>query len=243
MSKHAIISVQDVCISKEGNSILKDINFEIDRGEYVGIIGPNGGGKTTLLRAILGLVEITSGKVRLHQCMANTHDPTCCIGYVPQNLSNDAFNLPFTVEELVRTGLNNERSPQSQSLVKEAIDKIGISHLAKKNVQNLSGGERQKSFLARALVNKPQILVLDEPFSALDEPSQKDIHQLLATINQEGTTILMVSHDINLIVQNVTKVLCIDNSLHHACHPLELDAEKLKEVFTHTQFVHHHSHA
>ncbi len=243
MPKRPIIQVDNLSVSLEGTEILKNISFDVQEGEYIGIVGPNGGGKTTLLHTLLGLIQPTAGSIKLHGCKTGTHDPTCCIGYVPQHLLSEPFNLPFTVEELIRTGLPDERSDNAGKRIKEILNKVGIENLFKRNIQNLSGGERQKVFLARALVMSPQILILDEPLSALDEPSQRDVGKLLAEINKEGTTIMMVSHDLNLIFENVTKVLCINKVLHHACHPLELEEEHLKEIFKNKQFVHHHTHA
>jgi len=241
--QHPIIQVDNLTVSFGEIPILTSVSFTVNKGDYVGVVGPNGGGKTTLLHALLGLVEPTSGSVKLHECSAGAHDPTCCIGYVPQHLMSEPFNLPFTVQELVQTGLMKERSRDASQKVEHALKKVGVSHLSKRNIQNLSGGEKQKVFLARALVTNPQILVLDEPLSALDEPSQKEVRTLLSQINKEGTTIVMVSHDLNLIVENVTQVLCIDRTLHHACHPLELKTEQLQEVFKNKQFIHHHTHA
>ena len=232
MSK--LISIQDLVIKKDSVFLLEDISFDIEKGDYIGLVGPNGAGKTTLLHALIGLESLTAGKVKMKKMK---------IGYVPQHFAVESFHLPLTVLELLRTGLKNPRDKKADSKMEQALQQVGMEDFAKRNLQHLSGGERQKVLLARALVDKPDLLLLDEPMSALDDPSRLKFYELLADLHAKGITIVLVSHDLEMVVKHVSRVLCLNRRLNHACHAVDLNAAKLKEVFECDRFIHHHDHA
>ncbi|MFT7184373.1 MAG: zinc transport system ATP-binding protein [Oceanicoccus sp.] len=229
-----LISVEKLQIKKAGVLILEDISFDISKGDYIGLVGPNGAGKTTLLHALIGLEPLTHGEV---------HASKVRLGYVPQHFAVENFNLPLTVSELVRTGLKNPREKKAQERMKNALEQVGMGRFIDRNLQELSGGERQKVLLARALVDEPELLLLDEPMSALDDPSRLKFYELLRELNEKGLTIFLVSHDLEMVVKHVGRVLCINRKLNHACHTVDMTAEKLKEVFECDRFIHHHDHA
>jgi len=229
-----LLSVKNLHVRKAGTLILEGISFDIERGDYIGLVGPNGAGKTTLLHALIGLETLDKGRVETEKAK---------LGYVPQHFAVESFHLPLTVSELVRTGLENPREKQAQKKMKVALKKVGMQKFMDRNLQNLSGGERQKVLLARALVDEPDILFLDEPMSALDDPSRLKFYDLLKGLNEKGIAILLVSHDLEMVVKHVTRVLCLNRKLNHACHAVDLNSEKLKEVFECDRFIHHHDHA
>lgn len=229
-----LLKVKNLHIRKAGTLILEGISFDISRGDYIGLVGPNGAGKTTLLHALIGLETIEKGKVTSENMN---------LGYVPQHFAVESFHLPLTVSELVRTGLENPREKEADKKMKRALKKVGMRRFIDRNLQNLSGGERQKVLLARALVDEPDVLFLDEPMSALDDPSRLKFYDLLKDLNEQGIAILLVSHDLEMVVKHVTRVLCLNRKLNHECHAVDLDSEKLKEVFECDRFIHHHDHA
>lgn len=230
-----LLSIEKLTIKKAAALILEDISFEIKRGDYIGLVGPNGAGKTTLLHALIGLEPITSGSVYSSSMIK--------IGYVPQHFAVESFHLPMTVSELVRTGLKKPRGKEAESKMKKALKQVGMEEFIGRNIQKLSGGERQKVLLARALVDEPELLLLDEPMSALDDPSRLKFYKLLSSLNKKGISILLVSHDLEMVVKHVTQVLCLNRKLNHACHAVDLNDKKLKEIFECDRFIHHHNHA
>lgn len=230
----SLLSVKNLHVRKAGTLILEGISFDIARGDYIGLVGPNGAGKTTLLHSLIGLESLEKGEV-------NKEDVK--LAYVPQHFAVESFHLPLTVSELVRTGLDNPRQKDAKKKMTKALKKVGMHKFIDRNLQNLSGGERQKVLLARALVDEPDILFLDEPMSALDDPSRLKFYDLLKELNEKGITILLVSHDLEMVVKHVSRVLCLNRKLNHACHAVDLTSEKLKEVFECDRFIHHHDHA
>lgn len=230
--------------------IITDISFTIKRGDYTAIIGPNGGGKSTLLRLILGILEPSSGEIRLFNKPKNSFKDRYKIGYVPQSAAKIDLNFPITVDEVVRLGLAYKSSIfKKESLADiEQIQKImlnlGIYDLQNRLISELSGGQRQKVMIARALVSNPQILILDEPNTGIDSHSQRKFYDFLKELNQnENITILFVTHDLGVIADDVGSVLCINQSLL-ACHnPHELlscsQMSKLYGIDAHV-VCHHH---
>lgn len=230
-----LLSIKNLVVKKAGVVILDDISFDVAHGDYIGLVGPNGAGKTTLLHALIGLEPLTSGKLKRTKAK---------IGYVPQHFAVESFNLPLTVSELVKTGLTNPRDKRGKTKMMKALEQVGMEDFVGRNIQNLSGGERQKVLLARALVDQPKLLLLDEPMSALDDPSRISFYELLNDLNTKaGITILLVSHDLEMVVKHVNRVLCLNRKLNHACHAVDLSSDKIKEIFECDRFIHHHDHA
>lgn len=208
-----IIELKDVSFRYNGEAALKRVSFAVREGEYVGIIGPNGGGKTTLLKIILGLLRPTSGEVLINLDRNR-------IGYVPQRASQFHPRFPATVEEIVRSGrtarlgLLGRFGKQDVQAVERALEITGLSSARYRLIGNLSDGEMQKVFLARAFAGEPKILVLDEPETSIDIVGQEEFYTFLDKLNQEhGLTILFVSHDIELISHSVKSVLCLNRRL------------------------------
>ena len=232
-------------------SIIKNISFNVKRGDYTAIIGPNGGGKSTLLRLILALTNPTSGEIKLFNKSRKEFKKGYKIGYVPQQAAQFDLNFPITVYEVVKLGfaykssLFKSISSEDKQHIENIMEKVGIVGLKDRLVSQLSGGQRQRVMIARALVNRPQILILDEPNTGVDTHSQKIFYDFLRELNQkEKITILFVTHDLGVIVDDVTNVLCINQSLLSCQNPHEVlnctDMSQLYGVDAHVMHHHHH---
>lgn len=207
-----IISLRDISQQWEHRKVLSDVNFDVHKGDFIAITGPNGGGKTTLLRIILKLLKPTTGTVTY------LHDghPTksLSIGYLPQKNMIDS-RFPITVEEVVASGLLGDKigKEQSASLTNETLKIIGLDEHASKSIGTLSGGQLQRALLGRAIISKPRLLVLDEPLSYVDKQFEHYIYDLVAELSHT-TTILLVSHEMSTIAGMANRHLIIDHSLH-----------------------------
>jgi len=217
-SKEKIIAVKDLSVTLGEVEVLKDISFEISKGSFTGIIGPNGAGKSTLIKAILGFIDY-GGMVVL--------DGT--VGYVPQ-LSSFNREFPMNVYDFVRLPIRKEKNWKER--VDSILTEVGLEGFGPKLVGKLSGGEFQRAALARALISKPDILILDEPEAGVDQMGKARFYDLLNSLKQEeNITILMVSHDIGLIFEKCDNVMCLNKTLH--CHgPTEsMSIEDVKKTF------------
>lgn len=229
-------------------TIIQDVSLEIRRGDYAAIIGPNGGGKSTLVKLMLGLMTQDSGTIKLFGqslCLKALKK----IGYVSQGISKLDENFPISVKEVIKLGLIATKPLFSRITRKdlESIDyvlaKMNISELKDAKISELSGGQRQRVMIAKALVNQPQILILDEPNTGVDKQSQINFYALLKDLNtKDKITILFVTHDLGVIVDDINKVLCINQSLL-ACHdPRQIHhSEQMNQLYgVDTQMVCHH---
>lgn len=213
-----IIEIVDLCYTKDGQDILHDINLTVHAGDFVSIIGPNGGGKTTLLKLILGLLKPSKGQVLINQKSPDHHSAT--VGYVPQHVNHN-ISFPATALDVVLMGAYSPenrfqfRLPSAKKQAALAIlDKLGVGDIAERKIVALSGGQRQRVLIARALVSSPQLLVLDEPTASIDTKGQSEFYELLKELNKE-LTIVMVSHDL-LIVSNYAKsIVCLNKGMHY----------------------------
>ncbi len=217
------IEVKNLNFKYGENQVLQNISFAVQNGEYLGIIGPNGGGKTTLLKIILGLLKPTSGKIFILGKDSNQCKEKASIGYVPQRSTQGDFSFPATVEEVVKSG----RTPRigtfkkfqisDYAAVAKAMEITGVTKNKNRLIGSLSGGERQKVFIARALAGDPKILVLDEPTVAVDIGAQEKFYNFLSDLNKKlKLTILFVSHDIDVVAKEVDSVLCLNKTV--VCH-------------------------
>jgi zinc transport system ATP-binding protein len=195
---------------------LTNVCLDVEDGEYLGIIGPNGGGKSSLLKAVLGLVPASSGVVTVYGERAGRSRPA--VGYVPQSAAMDR-NFPITVREVVMTGLLKPGfSPflrfksSDLSRAREILDQVGIGALADRQIAELSGGELQKMLIARALAVNPRLLLLDEPTASVDAGSRVQIYQLLEELNR-NMTIILVTHDLLAVASQVQKLACLNGRL------------------------------
>ncbi len=195
--------------------ILSDVSFTVDQGEFIGIIGPNGGGKTTLLKLIMGIFKPKCGNITL---LGSTPDKALNqISYVPQNLSFDR-KFPISVNELVLSGLLSQLpwygrySRNQREEAQSAIEMMGLSGLENRSLGTLSGGQIQRALIARALVSKPQFLLLDEPTANIDSQAEAEIYTLLQKLAGD-VTILMVTHDLKTSIEQVDRVLCVQGNV------------------------------
>lgn len=202
-----LISLEGVSMVREGKSILRDVSLDVRRGDFMAITGPNGGGKTTLLRIILGLLKPTRGSVAI--------DKNLTIGYLPQKNMIDS-HFPITVDEVVEQGLLRVRSldrEKKRNKAKRALELVGMESRASQPIGQLSGGQLQRTLFARAIVSDPQLLVLDEPLSYLDKKFEHKIYDILADLSK-STTILLVSHEMSTIADMANRHLIVDGSIH-----------------------------
>ncbi|MBI3609610.1 MAG: metal ABC transporter ATP-binding protein [Nitrospirae bacterium] len=219
---------------------LDEITLEIMEGEFIGIIGPNGSGKTTLLRALLGLIPPISGQVRIFDCAC---EKLRCrhrarIGYLPQKELVDE-NFPLTVFEAVlmgrfsSIGLFRRPSRADHEIARRAIEEAGLSDCLDMPLGHLSGGQQQRVFIARALAQQPQVLLLDEPTTGIDLPTQRTLLELIKKLHETlHLTVLLVTHDINMIVPFVNRLALLKTQLYAAGPPKEvLTKEILSQVY------------
>jgi len=215
------VKLDRVWVNYNGATILEDVNLEIEAGRYVGILGPNGAGKSTLLKVILGLIHPNRGQVRVFgEAPEKLRLRGDVVGYLPQRpLGNPRF--PVTVLDVVlmgrygRIGLLKRPRRADRELARQRLEDLGIPHLAQRLIGDLSGGEQQRVFIARALGVEPRLLVLDEPTVSLDACVQDDIFELVNTLKEKlHLTVLIVSHDIGTVARHVDDVICINRRIH-----------------------------
>jgi len=212
-----VIRTEGLACSYRAGRVLEDVSITVEAGDYVGIVGPNGSGKSTLVQALLGLCAISSGTASLFGLPCSRFTQWRRIGYLPQNLRllNPVF--PATVAEAVGLGLlSRKRFPRrltraDREKVNVTLESLGIDDLGGKQIGELSGGQQQRALLARALVNDPELLILDEPTAALDPETRERFYNLIAEANRSrGVTVLLVTHDAGAIGQHATKMLYLD---------------------------------
>lgn len=207
------------CRYREGK-VLEDITFQVMRGDYVGIVGPNGSGKSTLIKALLGLVPINSGTATLFGSPLQQFRDWHKVGYLPQSLHLVNPVFPATVHETVGLGLLSlKRFPKrlnrsDHDKIENILDELGVLDLQRKLIGELSGGQLQRVLLARAIVNDPELLVLDEPTAALDPETRGRFYAMIADINRtRGVTVLLVTHDSGAIGEHASKMLYLDKKI------------------------------
>lgn len=215
-----MLSTAELSCSYNGMEVLSGISFSVSAGDYLGIVGPNGSGKSTLVRAILGLLQPDSGRVELFGSSLHDFTQWSRLGYLPQRIRLFNPNFPGTVEEIVRLGLPPGRSsgPAGQGAgvgpVDDALDMMGITDLKKRLIGDLSGGQQQRVLLARAMVNRPELLILDEPTTALDPETREHFYELVERLNRDvGTTVLLVTHDTWSIGKYANRFLYVDKKI------------------------------
>jgi zinc transport system ATP-binding protein len=212
MNQQVDVRLEDVSVSYGAVKALENISFEVKNNDFIGIIGPNGGGKSTLIKALLGQVPLDKGKIHIN--------PTKTIGYVPQFAEFDQ-GFPIDVEEVVLSGLISKKSVFFKKYSKDDLNtahclmkRLGIFELRNKQIGELSGGQLQKVLVARALISDPGILLLDEPTASLDVQVKKEIYSILKSLS-EDVTVLIITHDIAEIFSYVKSVAYINKTLHY----------------------------
>ncbi|MDZ7289509.1 MAG: metal ABC transporter ATP-binding protein [candidate division KSB1 bacterium] len=226
-----VIEFKDVMLGYNGRAILSSLNFDICAGDFLGIVGPNGTGKSTILKGILGILEPMRGViVRNHK--NDTENTKHSFGYVPQRGQLDEI-FPLTVAEVVmmgryaQIGLFKRPSSQDQQKTAESLSHLGIADLADKPYADLSGGQKQRTLIARALVGEPSVLVLDEPTDGLDLFSQKSILDLVSRLHEEyKLTIIMVSHQLDAVATYVKRLALVDTGFFQIGAKTEILTER-----------------
>ncbi len=217
MKPEEVISLKDIWVHYNGTPVLEGVSLSVVKGDFLGIIGPNGGGKTTLFKVILGLVNPSRGKVYvLGEPPVNNRNK---IGYVAQHNLFDR-DFPINVRDTVMMGCNSTTGlirryrREDRERTQEALKTVGMLSYQNHQVGKLSGGEQQRIFIARALVSRPKLLLLDEPTASVDSAMQTDFYELLERLKKE-MTIIMVSHDISAISIYVDKIACLNRQLFY----------------------------
>ncbi len=233
-----ICTLKDVSFSYHKKEVLLDVNIAITKGEFISMVGPNGGGKTTLIKLILGLEKPSKGEILLFG--EKPEKTRFKVGYMPQHTDfNPSF--PITVEEVVRMGtINANENINEKNTVLAAMNEMEVQHLAQKRFTELSGGQRQRVLIARALCANPEFLILDEPTAHVDPALSEKLFDKLQKLN-ERMTILIVSHDLGFVSQRVKSVICVNKKV--AVHPTsELDGTLIKELYGYDLSLVRHDH-
>lgn len=226
-----IIEVKNVNYTVEGNHILKDISFTVDRGDFIGIIGPNGSGKTSLVKLVLGINEISSGDIIIDEAILRAKK----MSFVSQQVYSEYKQFPVTVFEVVRMGLYVEKgtfkffNKADDERVMKMLEKLNIVHLANSQITRLSGGERQRALLGRSLISEPEVIILDEPTSALDPEFREQFYKLIQEINVSGITVIIISHDLGVLESFVNKILYIDHQVEYFGSTANYNQSKIYE--------------
>ncbi len=210
-----LIKIQDLTVGYDKNPVLENVTLEILENDFIGVIGPNGGGKTTLLKAILGLIKPMGGKITFRYDLDKRKKS---IGYLPQVRHIDR-KFPITVFDVVRSGsLMQGQISTSNVEIKQKVnvllDEMGISNIRKKAIGDLSGGQMQRVFLCRALLSDPKVLILDEPDTFVDNRFEGELYEKLRGLN-EKIAIILVSHDLGTISAYVKTIACVNGNLHY----------------------------
>ncbi len=211
------IEIENLSFSYNGRYVLKDINLKLKKGDFTAFIGPNGGGKTTLLKLMLGLLRPDSGTIKI--LGKNPKKVACRLGYMPQDISiNKEF--PISVMDVVMMGRLKfskrwpKYSKNDRKIAENMLKNVGMWEYKNRKIAELSGGQRQRVFMARALATEPEILFLDEPTASVDTTHQQDFYSLLKKLNK-NMTIIIVNHDLMVISTYVKSVACINRGLHY----------------------------
>ncbi len=245
-----IIEIKNVSFDYTDEPVLKDISLNIHQGDYLGIIGPNGGGKTTLLKIILGLIKPNSGTIKIFgQDIAKFKD-RFKFGYVPQKAVNFDVKFPATVEEVVAMGRYAKRgllrwlTTKDKQQVRKALQDVDMLEHKDTLIGDLSGGQQQRVFIARALASEPEIIFLDEPTAGVDSQTQEKFYALLKKLNHSlNLTLILISHDINVITREATELACINQTLlYHGAPEKCCDDDYLQKLYAKDLKIISHDH-
>ncbi|HLZ20028.1 MAG TPA: metal ABC transporter ATP-binding protein [Smithellaceae bacterium] len=205
-----VIRVENLSFRYNGMEALSGITFAVEQGDYLGIVGPNGSGKSTLIKNILGILRPERGLIELFGTKLSSFRRWNKIGYLPQRLSALNTHFPATVAEIVQMGLTDK----NKRALQKALDMMAIGHLSARLIGELSYGEQQRAMLARALLRRPELLIFDEPTTALDPETRDIFYALTQQLNRmEGTTVLLITHDIGVIGQYAQNLLYMDKKV------------------------------
>ena len=234
----SLLDIHSLSAGYELNIVLRDIDFSVSENDFIGVIGPNGGGKTTLLKVILGLIKPANGSIIFNKDLLKRNK----IGYLPQMSAGDT-SFPVTVMDVVLSGLMIHKSvvaritSEDRKRAENVIDELGLCELRKSPLNELSGGQLQRVFLGRAIIGSPALLLLDEPDNFVDATFENDFYQKLHDLN-ERMAILMVSHDVGTISSHVKSFACVNRKLHYHPSP-EITNEQLSSYDCPIQLISH----
>lgn len=229
-----IVKIENLSFNFGNTEVFSNISLSIKKGDFIGLIGPNGSGKTTLIKLILGLYKPIKGTIKICGKNINNFSEWQKIGYVPQKATHFSATFPATVQEIVLTGiLSNKTFPKKYNskdykTAFEFLKKVEMQDYLHKRIGELSSGQQQRVLIARALVTNPEILILDEPTTGVDQNTQNKFYDLLGELNKEGISILLISHDLYRITRYVTKVASLN--------------KKLELYSSHEEFCNHSEH-
>jgi zinc/manganese transport system ATP-binding protein len=233
----ALVELTQVSSNYGKTVALQDVSLKIWPGQFMAIVGPNGGGKTTLLRTILGMVPVASGKI-LMRGTALSHTTLQRIGYVPQ-LETIDWNFPITVEEVITMGFFVKNrwfggiGEEERRKLDNIMERLNLSGLGQRHIRELSGGQQQAVFIGRALVGDPELILLDEPASGLDIRSRDDVIHFLHEINHQGVAVVLTAHDLNWVAAHLPWAVCLNHRVIAEGQPNEIfNAEVLKEAYS-----------
>jgi zinc transport system ATP-binding protein len=212
-----LFEMHSLSASYGANVVLHEVDLRVNENDFIGVIGPNGGGKTTLLKVILGLVKPSEGKIVFNNDLLNSNS----IGYLPQ-ISTGDINYPVTVSDIILSGLMigkgiiSRMSSSDKTRAMKVMNELGLEEMTNSTLNELSGGQMQRVFLGRAIIGNPRLLLLDEPGNFVDTTFENDFYEKLRDLNKR-MAILMVSHDVGTISAHIKSFACVNRSLHY--HP------------------------
>jgi zinc transport system ATP-binding protein len=234
-----LLELNKINAGYNGDIVLKNASFKVHENDFIGIIGPNGGGKTTLIKVILGLIKPRNGELKFY---FNAESNDQLIGYLPQVHIIDK-KFPISVKDVVLSGYMNKKrmirrfSREEQLIADEQMEKMGIASLRKKPIGELSGGQVQRVFLCRAIISSPKLLILDEPNNNVDNKFESDLYETLRKLN-DSMAIMIVSHDIGIISTYIKTIICVNLDVHYHSSNI-IDETQLKAYNCPIQLVTH----
>lgn len=247
-----LVDVKNLSFGYAADLVLEAVSLQVNRGDYLGLIGPNGSGKTTLLSLMLGSrLGSYRGEIRLFGAPVDEYRDWWRVGYVAQKAASFNSGFPATVEEIIFTGRAPRRglfwpfTSEDRAQVQQALQRVGMWEHRARLIGRLSGGQQQRVFIARALVSNPELLILDEPTVGVDVQAEAQFYHLIRQLRQEmGLTVILVSHDIGAVAHEVTSLACLNRRLFYHGSPAEFGSEdQLCELYGHqVRSIHHHHH-
>lgn len=244
----AVVALDDVTFSYGETPAVRDVTLTIEKGDFIGLVGPNGSGKTTLLHLMLGLHTPDSGSIELFGEPIESFEAGERIGYVSQKATDRAETMPITVRESVLMGRfthagHGRIQDSDHELVDDALETVGMADLAERQLHQLSGGQKQRAYIARALASEAELLALDEPTVGVDAESREAFYALLDSLNEEGITIILIEHDIGVVTERADRIACLNTELyHHGDTDSFVESNALEEAYGSTSRILEHSH-
>lgn len=235
-----IVEIKNIYFNYSDQPILQDVSLDVFKGDYIGLVGPNGSAKSTLLKLILGILKANKGEVYLFRQKIEKFKQWDKIGYVSQNAASFNKSFPATVEEIVGVNLigrnkeNRSSYKEDQKAIDEVLEIVKMQEYKKRLIGNLSGGQQQRVFIAKALISQPELLLLDEPTVGVDMASQELFYDIIGKLNKDlQMTIILVSHDIGVITEKVNRIACMGNKkLYIDCEHSNVGVENfIKNIY------------